>query len=121
MVACVGTVETGCEATPDAVRRDGAGTADSERRAAGVVDGPVRTGSATLRSVLEPDHWATTSPVTSAVTTTRAIPMAVSFHGLFQSIPAITHPSLRSLGPSPSLTDHQIDRFRAIPMPERQG
>src|SRR6266542_5895312 len=37
-----------------------------------------------LLSASLPDQFATTRPVASAVATTRPMPMAVSFHGLFQ-------------------------------------
>src|SRR5712692_1984562 len=45
--------------------------------------------SVTFLSLSLPDQLATTSPVASAVTITRAMPMAVSFHGLFQPLSAM--------------------------------
>src|SRR6266702_185860 len=50
------------------------------------------------RSLLLPDQLATTRPVASAVATTRAIPMAVSFHGLFQARLVMIAPLLASIG-----------------------
>src|SRR5262249_55199440 len=64
-----------CVGTPGA-----AGAGELATRDAGALE----LASATFLSLSLPDQLATTRPVASAVTITRAMPMAVSFHGLFQ-------------------------------------
>src|SRR5437660_5821433 len=61
-----------------------AGAGELATRGAGLLEAV----SATFLSLSLPDQLATTRPVASAVTITRAMPMAVSFHGFFQPPPS---------------------------------
>src|SRR5262244_3562889 len=80
-----GTREAACwlhAAMTDCVGTDGDDDAVAPLRGAARTDDVV--SAALLLPESLPDRLATTSPVASAVTTTRAMPTAVSFQGLFQ-------------------------------------
>src|SRR5262245_37147754 len=105
----LGTREAACwlhAAMTDCVGTDGDDDAVAALR--GVVRTDDVASAALLLSEPLPDKLATTSPVASAVTTTRAMATAVSFQGLFQSRLLMIRSSCAPGAPAPLWRERQF-------------